>query len=178
MDLANVTSTGLAWPEVLGRLEAARPQARAIWVLADCHRDVSGLARERQATGTDLRRAVEEAGNLVLCTAAGDRSSHESEALRHGLFTQAWLEAIRGTAGPAYDVAYTQSARGRFLDLAGLQFLVNARVMHHARDAGVRQEVQFPPLEGSFSPSQPVFIPSQAGEAGRRGVATGPDARK
>jgi hypothetical protein len=47
-------------------------------------------------------------------------------------------------------------ARGKVLPLWGLQ---GAVVHRHARRAGMRQEVEFPRLEGSFSPSMPVFVP-------------------
>jgi hypothetical protein len=45
------------------------------------------------------------------------------------------------------------------LTLSGLPFLVDASLIRHARQAGVRQKVEFPRLEGSFSPSQPLFAP-------------------
>jgi uncharacterized caspase-like protein len=165
LDPENARGTGLPWREVVEKLQAAREQARSIWVLADTCRAAPGLARERQATGADLRREVKEGGNLVICTAAaGDRPSYESEALAHGLFTQAWLEALYGTAGPAYDVAYEETTGGRVLTLAGLQLIVSARVRHHARDSAVRQEVEFPRLEGRFSLSEPIFhvVPAPA----------------
>ena len=140
------------------QLEAARQRTRAVWVLTDCYRVAPGLGRERQATGKDLRRGVEEGGNLVICTAsAGDTPSYESEDLKHGLFTQAWLEALRGQ-GPAF--VYEDTARGRVLTMSGLQFVVDASVRRHARREGiVRQQVEFPRLEGSFSPGQPIFMP-------------------
>lgn len=80
-------------------------------------------------------------------------------ATLHGLFTQAWLEALRDEAGPAYEIVYQETARGRVLTLSGLQFLVDASISRHARQAGVLQKVEFPRLEGSFSPSQPLFVP-------------------
>jgi hypothetical protein len=43
--------------------------------------------------------------------------------------------------------------------LSGLQFVIDTLVRQHARTAGVRQNVEFPLLEGSFSPSQPAFVP-------------------
>src|SRR5437588_730580 len=97
----------LPWPDLLALLQSARQRARAVWVLADCCRAAPGMERARQATGDDLRRGVDEDGNLVICTAsAGDRPSYESDELRHGLFSQAWLEALRGEVGPGYDIAY------------------------------------------------------------------------
>ena len=164
---ANIGGTGLPWTELLQQLEAARQKARAVWVLADCCRAAPGLEREQQATGRDLRQGVEEGGNLLICTAAqGDRSSYESEDLKHGLFTQAWLEALRGDwlarLGPeAADLIYPAKARGRVLTLSGLQTLLEASVSQHARQAGVAQDVEFPRLEGNFSPSQPVFAPER-----------------
>src|SRR5439155_6211087 len=107
--------TGLPWAELLGKLEGARKTARAVWVLADCCRAAPGLRRELVATARDLKRGVEEGGNLIVCTASsGDTPSYESEDLQHGLFTQAWLEALRGEA-PA--VVYETTARGRVLQL-------------------------------------------------------------
>jgi hypothetical protein len=46
------------------------------------------------------------------------------------------------------------------LTLSGLQFAVDASVRRYARKEGVRQAVEFPRLEGSFSPSQPLFMPT------------------
>src|SRR5205823_6602299 len=99
-------------------------------------------------------------GNLVICTASSaGTSSYESPALKHGLFTQAWLEALRGEA-PAF--LYEETPRHKILTLSGLQFILDASVNRHARGMGVRQEIQFPRLEGSFQPSQPVFVPLPA----------------
>src|SRR5205807_5467980 len=70
LDPGNLSGTGLPWRELLAGLETARQKARAVWVLADCCRAAPGLARERQAPGRDLRRGVEEGGNLVICTAS------------------------------------------------------------------------------------------------------------
>lgn len=153
----NMATTGLPWKEVLEQLQAARRQARWVWVLADCCRAAPGLAHEQQATGADLRRGVEANGNLVICTAAsGDTCSYESEDLGHGLFTQAWLEALRGDAP---DLLYQETPHGRVLALAGLQRIVDTSVLRHAREAGVRQKVEFPRLEGHLSLSEPLFVP-------------------
>ena len=46
------------------------------------------------------------------------------------------------------------------LTVSGLQSAVDCGVRLHARKAGVRQQVEFPRLEGSFSPSMPVFVPA------------------
>ena len=100
---------------------------------------------------------MEEGGNLVICTASsGDTPSYESEDLKHGIFTYAWLQALRGQ-GP--EIVYEQIARGKVLTLSGLQFAVDYSVRQQARKAGVRQVVEFPRLEGSFSPAQPLFVP-------------------
>jgi hypothetical protein len=48
------------------------------------------------------------------------------------------------------------------LTLSGLQFVVDASVRSHARREGVRQKGEFLRLEGSFSPSQPLFVPVAA----------------
>jgi hypothetical protein len=37
--------------------------------------------------------------------------------------------------------------------------VVDAAVRRRAREAGVRQRVEFPRLDGSFSPGQPIFVP-------------------
>jgi uncharacterized caspase-like protein len=156
-DPENVEGTGLPWREVLAKLEEARKTARSIWVLADTCRAAPGLRRELAATAADLKRGVEEGGNLVICTASsGDTPSYESEDLKHGIFTQAWLEALRGDAP---QLVYEEVARGKVLTLSGLQFAVDASVRRYARKEGVRQAVEFPRLEGSFSPSQPLFVP-------------------
>src|SRR5262249_39686368 len=60
-----LAGTGLPWAEVLAKLNAARKQARAVWVLADCCRAAPGLTR---ATAKDLTKGVEEGGNLFVCT--------------------------------------------------------------------------------------------------------------
>ena len=57
---------------------------------------------------------------------------------------------------------YEEVARGKVLTLSGLQFAVDAGVRKHARKAGVRQQVEFPRLEGSFSPGLPIFVPAAA----------------
>src|SRR5205823_3139690 len=138
-DPENAEGTGLPWPELLAKLEAARRTARAVWLLADCCRAAPGLRRELVATARDLKKGVDDAGNLIVCTASsGDTPSYETDGLKHGLFTQAWLEALRGEA-PAF--LYQETPRGKVLDLAGLQFIVNKSVIDHARAAGVRQRV-------------------------------------
>src|SRR5262249_22456478 len=71
-------------------------------------------------------------------------------------FTQAWLEALRGEAP---DLLYEETPRGRVLALAGLQRIVDASVLRHAREAGVRQKVEFPRLEGRVALSEPLFVP-------------------
>jgi hypothetical protein len=99
---------------------------------------------------------VEEGGNLAICTAAeGDRPSYESDDLKHGLFTQAWLTALQGRAP---DFLYDTTPHGRVLTLSGLQFILDKCVRDEARQAGVRQAIEFPRLEGSFSPRQPLFM--------------------
>jgi hypothetical protein len=163
LDPEKVRETGLPWTEVLARLQAARAKARSVWVLADCCRAAPGLAADRQATGRDLRRGVEETGNLLICTAAeGDRPSYESETLKHGLFTQAWLEALRGdlleTLGKAWEGCYRRSPHGWLLTFSGLQFILAWRVPEHAEQDGVRQGVEFPLWQTSFLQRQPVFI--------------------
>ncbi len=156
-DPENPAGTGLPWSEVLAKLEIARKTAKAIWVLADCCRAAPGLRRELVATARDLKRGIDEGGNLILCAASeGDSPSYESEDLKHGIFTQAWLEALSGK-GP--EIVYEDRPLGRVLTLSGLQFAVDYAVRQHARKAGVRQQVEFPRLEGSFSPGQPVFVP-------------------
>ncbi len=157
-DPENVEGTGLPWNEVLAKLEEARKTARAVWVLADCCRAAPGLRRDvTAATSRDLKRGVEEGGNLIICTASsGDTPSYESEDLKHGIFTAAWLEALNGEAP---SLVYQDVARGKVLTLSGLQFAVDSAVIRLARAAGVRQRVEFPRLEGSFSPSLPVFVP-------------------
>jgi uncharacterized caspase-like protein/tetratricopeptide (TPR) repeat protein len=156
-DPQNPEGTGLSWSEVLAKLEVARKTAKAVWVLADCCRAAPGLRRDAIATAADLKRGIDEGGNLILCTASsGDSPSYESEDLKHGIFTQAWLEALSGK-GP--DIVYEDRPLGKVLTLSGLQFSVDYAVRQHARKAGVRQQVEFPRLEGSFSPGQPVFVP-------------------
>jgi uncharacterized caspase-like protein len=173
LDPADMPRTGLPWKEVLACLEATRQNVRAVWVLADCCRAAPGLGRERQATGQDLRREAEERGNLLICTASsGDAPSYESEELRHGLFTRAWLEVLRGEwlqrlDAETRDLLCPETPRGRVLTLAGLQFLLDASVSRLARDAGVLQQIEFPRLQGRLSPGEPVFLPrNDAGKAG------------
>src|SRR5262249_52055002 len=120
-DPARLAATALPWSEVVDALPGAQQRAHAVWVLADCCRAAPGRAgsafrREQQATGADLQRALEPSGNLILCTASrGDRPSYESAELGHGLFTQAWLEALRGEAPAAL---YLESPLwGRYMPL-------------------------------------------------------------
>src|SRR5205085_829132 len=102
-----------------------------------------------------------EAGNLILCTAAeGDRPSYESEDLKHGIFTAAWLEVLRGELPPNLRGLYDETSRGLVVTLSSLQALIDRRVRDLAREAGVRQAIQFPQeLMASFSSSQPIFMP-------------------
>jgi len=159
-DPENVEGTGLPWKEVLAKLDDVRKTAKAVWVLADCCRAAPGLRREMLATSRDLKKGVEEGGNLIICAASsGDTPSYESEDLKHGIFTAAWLEVL---SGKAPSIVYQDVARGKVLTLSGLQFAVDSAVSRLARAAGVRQHVEFPRLEGSFSPSTPVFVPINA----------------
>jgi hypothetical protein len=104
---------------VLAKLEAAREVAHAVWVLADCCRATPGVRRELVARARDLKRAVEEGRNrIVVIASSGDAPSYASEELKHGIFTQAWLETLRGEAHP---VLYDEVARGGVLTLSGLQ---------------------------------------------------------
>ena len=97
---------------------------------------------------------------MLITASAGDTPSYESEDLKHGLFTQAWLEALRGDAP---ELLYQPVARGKVLTLSGVQFAIASSVRRHAREEGiVRQEVEFPRLEGSFSPNMPLFVPVPA----------------
>ena len=128
--------------------------ARAIWVLADCCRSADGLRRDT-ATARDFQRGVEEGGNLIVCTASsGNTPSYENSDLQHGIFTQAWLDAL---GGKALDGLYDPTPRGRILRLGNLQSALDISVRKYARAAGVRQQIEFPRLEGSFSPGQPLF---------------------
>jgi uncharacterized caspase-like protein len=167
-DPENPAGTGLPWSEIVAKLEPLRKVAKTVWLLADCCRSAPGLRRmptpdmplrkgEVLAADTrDLKRGLDEGGNLILCAASdADTPSYESDDLKHGIFTQAWLEALRGEA-PA--LVYQEAPRGKVLTLSGLQFWLDASVTKHARKAGVRQRVEFPRLEGSFSPSTPVFV--------------------
>jgi hypothetical protein len=159
-DPQNAGGSGLPWSEVLAKLEGARPRARAIWVLADCCRSARGLRKELVARPRDLKQGVQEGGNLIVCAASsGDSPSYESAALKHGLFTQAWLEALRGEVSPQFEGIYQEVARGRVLTLSGLQLWLAARVPEHARQEGVRQQVDFPSVFVSFPPNTPVFVP-------------------
>lgn len=143
-------------------MKAIRRHARSVWVLADCCRAGAGLSPEKRVRVQELQQGVGEAGNLILCTASsGDGASYESETFQHGLFTHAWIEAIQGRA-PA--LLYEPVAHGRVLTLSGLQFAVARGVQRRVREAGVRQQVAFPRLEGSFAPSLPVFMPSTEAE--------------
>src|SRR5204862_1287304 len=78
-DPENIEGTGLPWKEVLAKLEEARKTAKAVWVLADCCRSAPGLRRDvTAATSRDLKKGVEEGGNLIICTASsGDTPSYE-----------------------------------------------------------------------------------------------------
>jgi tetratricopeptide (TPR) repeat protein len=165
MDAAKMDGTGLAWEEVLRRLEVARRRARAVWVLADCCRAGPGL-NERRLTGKDLRRGTPEGGNLVICSASsGDSPSYEAESLKHGLFTQAWLDVLRGEAPGA---VYRDIPPGRVLTLLPLLVAVESSVSSYAEREGIQQEVEFPQLRGRFAPRQPVFmaVPRQVGLRG------------
>jgi hypothetical protein len=69
-----------------------------------------------------------------------------------------------GKAAGAGNLALAKEFHCRVLTLSGLQFIVAASVKRHARAAGVvRQEVEFPRLEGSFSPTRPMFVPVLGG---------------
>jgi hypothetical protein len=169
-DPENPAGTGLPWSEIVAKLEPLRKVAKTVWVLADCCRSAPGLRRiptpdmplrkgEVLAADTrDLKRGLDEGGNLILCAASdAETPSYESDDLKHGIFTQAWLEVLRGEAP---DAIYQEVPRGRVLTLSGLQFWLDVSVTRHARKTGVRQRVEFPRLEGSFSPSTPVFVPA------------------
>lgn len=169
LDPENMAETGLPWEELLSQLEGARQQARAVWVLADCCRAAPALSRDPrqgpdpEATSRDLLRDAGSAGNLMICTASsGDRPSYESEDLKHGLFTQVWLEALRGDVGKQFEALYEERSRTRVLTLAGLQSILSLRMRWYARQEGVRQEIEFPRLEGSLSTDQPIFVPVPA----------------
>jgi hypothetical protein len=84
-----MAGTGLPWQEVLALLQAARQKVKAVWVLAHCCRAAPGPSRERQAMGQDLRRGVEEGGNLIIATASvEDQPSYE------------WLIGLAAQRGP------------------------------------------------------------------------------
>jgi uncharacterized caspase-like protein len=147
-----VEGSGLPWQEVLASMEEARKAAKAVWVLADCCRSAPGL---KAPTSRDIQGGEKQRGNLLICTASsGDAASYESEDLKHGIFTAAWLEALSGKA-PIYE----ETPRGRVLTLSGLQLALDMSVRKHAREAGVRQAIEFPQLVGSFSPAMPAFMP-------------------
>lgn len=162
-DPENAAGTGLPWQELLGQLEGVRKTARAVWVLADCCRAAQGLRRELAASAKELKRGVEEGGNLIVCTASsGDAPSYESDEVKHGLFTQAWLEVLRGEVPAGWEMVYKPTPRGRVLTLSGLQFWLTSAVKRHADTAGVQQKVDFPSgLFVSFESGMPVFVPAK-----------------
>ena len=164
-DPAAPERTGLPWKELLAGLQEVRKTARTVWVLADCCRSAPGFRKELAATARDFRQGVAEGGNLIICTASsGDTPSYESEDLRHGIFTQAWLDVLSGNVPESVKGLYQSTSRGPVITLIALQSLVDFRVTELARKAGVFQRVDFPPgLYGSFSPSQPVFTPVAGG---------------
>src|SRR5438270_868799 len=121
----DAAGTGLPWKELLAKLQEARRKARAVWLLADCCRSAPGLRGELVARARDLKQGVEEGGNLIVCApSSGDNPSYESEDLKHGIFTQAWLEAMSGQVPENLRGLYATTARGRVLTLSSLQALV------------------------------------------------------
>jgi uncharacterized caspase-like protein len=123
-DPENAAGSGLVWREVLAKLEKAREKkARAVWLLADCCRAAPGFP---PATSRDLKRGLEEGGNLIVVTASsGDSPSYENADLKQGIFTRAWLEALRGEAP---ELVYEPAARGKVLTLSRLQFWLDSSV--------------------------------------------------
>jgi hypothetical protein len=159
LDPKNISGTGLPWREVLKALQRARQHARAVWLLADCCRAAPDLERRwpPQATNRELGPGEEvRVGNLLICTASkGDQPSYESGELHHGLFTQTWLEALRGELGSKYSDAYVE---GGVLTLSRLTTILGDRVLEHANKVGKSQEVEFATVDGSFPANQPVFL--------------------
>lgn len=163
-DPARLEETALRWEAILAPLKQAQDrQVKAVWLLADCCRAAPELARDRQATAAELRRGLDERGNLFLVTASsGNRPSYESVALGHGLFSQAWLEALRGQAPERYRES---PAFGRVLTLTGLLDHLGQSVREHAaRTPGVPgQQVYLPQVVASFAGETFLFsVPDQA----------------
>ena len=99
LDPGRIAHTGMPWKEVVEKLQVARKRARSVWVLADTCRAAPGMRKELRANNRDLHRGIDPGGNLIVVTASsGDRPSFESEDLKHGIFTRAWLDALGGDA--------------------------------------------------------------------------------
>ena len=88
-----------------------------------------------------------------LYASSGNNPSYESEDLRRGLFTQAWLEALRGQG---QDIVFEETLRGSVLTLSGLQFVVDAAVRQHAREDGERASLLRTCLPGFCFAVQPL----------------------
>jgi hypothetical protein len=157
-DPARLSQTALPWRELLEALQKARRNAKAIWLLADCCRVAPGLSRERRPSSDDLRRGLGSNADLILCTASkGDQPSYEDSSLGHGLFTRAWLEALRGEAPEArYQLL---PAWGRALTHGELNSAVSMRVDELAHQIGVRQDVFFPQeILLNYDAREPLFV--------------------
>lgn len=103
VDRKAIPATALPWNDVVERLVRLSETSRRVIVLLDaCH---SGSAATNEELVKSLLRA--NAGVLVLASSKGSEVSLESEALQHGAFTKAVLEAIEGGAAPPGEKSIT-----------------------------------------------------------------------
>jgi uncharacterized caspase-like protein len=142
VDRNNPARTALPWRDVVQRLGRLSQQSKRVLVLLDaCH---SGSAASNEALIRGLLAA--DAGVMVFAASRGSEESLESPDWRHGLFTQALLEALAGkTALPG----------GPGVTLWDLATYVRRRVKELSEGA---QNPQVPFLQ-DFDTDAPIAVP-------------------
>lgn len=112
--------------------QLASISGRLVLILDACHSGEIGAEKTRGADLTDqlLRDlTAEENGLAVLCSALGNQKAQESREHRHGMFTQALLEALSGQGnGELGDSALKPTRIDGGIYLSALNAYVSARV--------------------------------------------------
>ena len=97
--------------------------------------------------------AIQGMGGLMSIT--GERDDLGGGPQKVGVAVADLFTGMYSTVGILAALRHAdRTGEGQYLDMA----LLDVQVQSYAQQAGVQQRIEFPRLEGSFSPSTPIFV--------------------
>ncbi len=97
INLTNVAGTGMAWAEVANALSSLPKNTRKFLLVDACHAGTQ-LGNQKATNGQIGGIFQSDSQIVVLASSSGDEVSYEDEKSKHGYFTSALLDAIKGKA--------------------------------------------------------------------------------